>query len=83
MTDIFDNKILCRNCSLEMKPLEITKNGFVLRAIECKKCSSRVIHPKDEQDFSDFMNLRKKEFNVCFSQGYFLNPDIRPQSCYA
>jgi len=64
MTDIFDNKILCRNCSLEMKPLEITKNGFVLRAIECKKCSSRVIHPKDEQDFSDFMNLRKKEFNV-------------------
>ncbi len=64
MTDIFDNKILCKKCSTEMNPLEITKNGFVLRAIECPKCSEKILHPKDEQEFSNFQNLKKKQFNV-------------------
>lgn len=47
-----------------MKPLEISKNNFVLRAIECPKCASKIIHPKDEQEFNDFINLKKKQFNV-------------------
>ncbi len=64
MPDIFDNKILCKTCSQEMKPLEISKSGFVLRAIECPKCSSKIIHPKDEQEFNDFISLKKKQFNV-------------------
>jgi len=64
MSDIFDNKILCNKCSIEMNPLEITKNGFVLRALECPKCSDRITHPKDEQEYDNFMNLRKKQFNV-------------------
>jgi len=63
-TDIFDNKILCNKCRVEMKPFEITKNGFVLRAIECGKCGNRIIHPKDEQEYNDFVNLKKKQFNV-------------------
>jgi len=62
--DIFENKILCRPCSQEMRPLEISKNGFILRAIECPKCFSKIIHPKDEQEFNDFVNLKKKQFNV-------------------
>lgn len=64
MTDIFDNKILCNKCNLEMGSLEITKNGFILRALECPKCSDRIVHPKDEQEYINFMNLRKKQFNV-------------------
>ena len=47
-----------------MKPFEITKNGFVLRAIDCSKCGNRIIHPKDEQEYNDFVNLKKKQFNV-------------------
>ena len=49
MTDIFDNKILCGKCNTEMKPFQIHKNGFILRAVKCDKCSSRIIHPKDEE----------------------------------
>jgi hypothetical protein len=63
-TDIFDNKILCNKCNVEMKPLEISKNGFVLRAIECPKCTIKIIHPKDEQEFNNFQDLKKKQFNV-------------------
>src|SRR3989338_6875284 len=47
-----------------MRPLEISKNGFVLRAIECPKCSLKIIHPKDEQEFKSFCDLKKKQFNV-------------------
>ncbi|MFH1358356.1 MAG: hypothetical protein ABIH37_00540 [archaeon] len=64
MTDIFDNKILCNKCSVAMTPLEITKNGFRLRAVECPKCSEKIIHPKDEQEYHNFQNLKKKQFNV-------------------
>lgn len=62
--DIFDHKIVCRNCSVEMKPLEMTRNGFILRAVACNKCDNKIIHPKDEHDYKSFTDLRKKEFNV-------------------
>jgi hypothetical protein len=62
--DIFDNIILCKKCKIEMRPFQISKNGIILRAIECPKCSEKIIHPKDEQEFNNFTNLRKKQFNV-------------------
>ena len=64
MTDIFVNTILCKKCGIEMKPFEISKNGFVLRAVVCPKCDSRIVHPRDEQEYVNFMNLKKKKFNV-------------------
>ncbi len=64
MTDIFDNRILCRDCNREMKPIQLIKNGFVLRAIKCDKCGAKIIHPKDEQEFRNFNELKKKEFSV-------------------
>ena len=64
MTDIFDNKILCKNCDTKMMPAEILKNGFILRAIECQKCNSKIIHPKDEQEYNNFVNLKNKTFRV-------------------
>jgi len=63
-TDIFDNKIICKKCNTEMKPVEFSKNGFALRALECVKCGDKIVHPKDEQEYRDFTNLRKKQFNV-------------------
>jgi len=62
--DIFDNKILCKKCGVQMIPIEITKNGFVLRAIDCSICNLRILHPKDEQEYNNFANLRKKQFIV-------------------
>ncbi|MEK6872220.1 MAG: hypothetical protein AABX16_04925 [Nanoarchaeota archaeon] len=64
MTDIFDNKIVCKNCNEEMKPVSVNRNGFALRAIECNDCKSRIIHPHDEQKYQNFMTIKKKEFNV-------------------
>jgi hypothetical protein len=64
MTDLFDNTILCSKCDVKMTPVSIEKNGFVLRAVTCPKCGSKVIHPRDEQEYNDFINLKKKEFCV-------------------
>ena len=62
--DIFSNKILCGKCDVVMKPINIGKNGFVLRAVICPRCHSKIIHPKDEQEYKDFIELKKKQFNV-------------------
>ncbi|MBR9705617.1 hypothetical protein GOV14_01140 [Candidatus Pacearchaeota archaeon] len=64
MTDIFSNKILCGKCSVEMQPINLHKNGFVLRAVKCSNCSNRIFHPKDEQEYNHFIDLKKKQYNV-------------------
>jgi uncharacterized paraquat-inducible protein A len=64
MTDIFDNTILCNKCDVKMQKAKIAKNGFLLRAVVCPKCSMVIIHPADEQEYSKFISLRKKEFHV-------------------
>lgn len=64
MTDLFNNTILCGKCDIKMKPIKLERNGFFLRAVECSKCGSKIIHPKDEQEYADFINLKKKKFNV-------------------
>ena len=64
MTDIFDNPILCKKCNLKMKPINLNKNGFILRTVICDKCGNKVVHPKDEQEYNDFNKLRNKKFRV-------------------
>jgi len=62
--DIFDNTILCKNCDKKMEKFEISRNGYLLRALICPKCNEKIIHPKDEENYGKFINLRNKEFNV-------------------
>ena len=64
MSDIFDNKILCKNCNKEMKKINLTKNKFIFRAMICPKCNYKLIHPVDEQEYNKFINLKNKEFKV-------------------
>jgi DNA-directed RNA polymerase subunit RPC12/RpoP len=64
MTDIFDNKIFCKDCDRQMGQTKVEKNGFLLRAVICPRCSSKIIHPKDEQEYENFKNLKKKQFSV-------------------
>jgi len=64
MMDLFDNTILCNKCDSKMKKVNISKNGFVFRAVICPKCSSRIIHPVDEQEYGRYMNLKNKQFKV-------------------
>lgn len=64
MADIFDNTILCSKCNVRMKPIQIEKNGFILRTVHCERCGERIIHPQDEAEFHQFQTLRNKEFRV-------------------
>jgi len=64
MEDIFDNLILCKNCKKTMEQELVTKNGFNLRIMRCKKCNDFVVHPVDKQEYDEFMRLRKKDFEV-------------------
>ena len=64
MTDLFSNTILCGKCNTKMERIQVARNGFILRAMGCSKCGAKIIHPKDEQEYNDFMNIKRKEFNV-------------------
>jgi DNA-directed RNA polymerase subunit RPC12/RpoP len=62
--DIFDAKILCKNCGKEMKKTKVLKNGFELRAVECPMCKERIVHPSDKGAMDHFKDLKGKNFNV-------------------
>ena len=62
--DIFDNQILCKKCKKEMKPELVSKNGFNLRIVRCPKCNEIVVHPVDQQEYNEFIKLKKKDFEV-------------------
>lgn len=62
--DIFDNTIICKNCNIEMEKGYVSKNGFKLRALKCPKCGKSHIHPKDEEEYNKFINLKNKEYRV-------------------
>ena len=64
MQDIFDNPILCKNCNVKMQKVRIVKNSFVFRVVQCPKCSNKIIHPHDEEEYKHFINLRNKRFGV-------------------
>lgn len=47
-----------------MNPALVSKNGFNLRAVKCKKCGETLIHPVDEREYEEFMRLKKKDYEV-------------------
>jgi len=64
VSDVFDNKILCKKCEKPMKKAQLIKNGFSLRVQVCEKCGEKVLHPVDAHEYSRFMNLKNKTFKV-------------------
>ncbi len=64
MKDIFDNPILCSKCGVKMQPLDIIKNGFRLRAVQCSKCGEKIFHPVDLEKYKHYHDLKKKNFSV-------------------
>jgi len=47
-----------------MKNAKVARNGYVLRAVVCPKCSSKIIHPVDEQEYTRYADLKNKQFRV-------------------
>lgn len=64
MTDIFDAKILCKNCNKEMSRGIVKKDGAELRAVKCSECGDMIIHPADLNCLEQFKDLKGKTFNV-------------------
>lgn len=64
MTDIFEQKIVCNKCNVQMKPTVVNKQGFELRAVECPKCHEKIIHPADLNSINHYNDLKGKTFNV-------------------
>jgi len=64
MTDIFDNKIVCKKCNKEMKKDYLVRDGFKLRTVKCEKCGDKIIHPTDLEEYKKFSNLKRKNYKV-------------------
>ncbi len=64
MADIFDQKIFCKSCDVEMKPCLVEKSGAELRAVKCNECGERIIHPADLNCLEHFEGLKGRTFNV-------------------
>ena len=64
MKDIFDAKISCKNCDIEMTPRIVEKRGFRLRTVHCLKCGDRIVHPTDLNDLKQYNDLKRKTYNV-------------------
>lgn len=47
-----------------MAKAKISKNGFILRAVVCKPCNTKIIHPVDEQEYNKYSDLKNKQFRV-------------------
>ena len=64
--DIFDYTILCEKCDSKMEKVNLSKQGFVFRAMVCSngECHHKIIHPLDEQEYNRFINLKNKDFRV-------------------
>ena len=64
MKDIFDAKISCKNCDMEMQPITLEKSGFKLRAMNCPRCQEKIIHPQDLNNFNHYNNIKSKTYIV-------------------
>ncbi len=64
MKDIFDAKISCKTCDMEMQPIIIEKSGCKLRAMNCPNCQEKIIHPQDLNSFNHYNSLKSKTYIV-------------------
>jgi len=64
MKDIFDAKIVCEKCNVQMKKAIVEKEGYQLRAVKCPKCKNEIIHPVDLSNLNHYNDLKNKTYNV-------------------
>lgn len=64
MKDIFENTIVCDECSQKTEKIRTYKDGFQVRAWRCNTCQKLWQHPLDSQRYEEFQKLRSREFQV-------------------
>jgi len=62
--DMFDEIVVCSTCGRKMHRIDIIKNGFRLRALQCDKCNKRIYHPADIEEYKRFSQLKQRPFAV-------------------
>ena len=68
MVDIYENTILCSNCNTPLEKAYAIRGGFKLRSWVCPNCKEQILHPKDEELHRQFVELKKREFEVKLRQ---------------
>jgi len=61
---MFDEIVVCSGCGKKMQRIDIIKNGFRLRALQCDKCEKRIYHPADIEEYKRFSQLKQRPFAV-------------------
>ena len=64
MKDVFDQKIVCTTCNVQMKKAALSKDGFELRTLTCPRCEEILYHPGDIKEYDNFKRLKQREFDV-------------------
>jgi hypothetical protein len=64
MKDIFDAKIVCERCDLQMKPAVVAHRGFEVRVVQCPKCNEAIVHPADAERVKHYDHLKNKQYTV-------------------
>ena len=64
MKDIFDAKIVCKKCNVEMKPVNIERSGAIMRAVQCSNCHDKIVHPADLEAYEHYNDLKGRTFSV-------------------
>lgn len=64
MKDIFDAKIICKTCNVEMLPCNFERGGFRFRAVKCSKCNDKIVHPADLERFKHYNDIKGKTYRV-------------------
>jgi len=64
MKDIYGATVLCDSCGGKTQKSYVTKNSFDIRTWHCLRCQKQWYHPLDMRAYNEYMNLKKKEFEV-------------------
>ena len=64
MKDIYDATVLCDACGGKTQKSPVVKNNFDIRTWHCLRCQKQWYHPLDMRAYNEYMNLKKKEFEV-------------------
>lgn len=64
MEDIYDATMFCDKCKKSTTKSYKMKDGFKIRIWSCPECGKTWPHPSDMNNYTDFMDIKKRDFEV-------------------
>lgn len=66
--DIYETTVMCDQCHKATEKSETEKDGFRIRCWQCINCRKQWLHPGDLEAYKEFIELKRKEFEVKLRQ---------------